>query len=254
MDSTVFRAALRASARVTLTAAIASCGGAIRSTADRGADGSTSANPAPDADDPLDPASLDAALDEPTPLDATALFDGMALAEVKAPSDDATLPDAIGPTVTDADTADAAPLPTSCQPPLPASLLPAQAHADAGVADGVLSCCVVRLESIVFRDAGVSTVDGDSVVHDPETLGCCAVAINHLDRRLFQPRTDASPSTDPLLDAGITWWNLHTCCAAVGYPAGPTCAPWGPPMPPAMPVRGGCETARHPERMRPEVS
>jgi hypothetical protein len=186
MDPRIFRAALRVSAKVALTATITSCGGMIRST--------------PEGDASGDPS-------------ATTDADGALRA-------DASQPNAV----------DVAAPPMACDPPPPATLLPGGSgiFPDAGVSEALFDCCVGLLAAEVPK-AGLSFA-GDAAT-DPEVLGCCGVAISKVESSYTDPAA-AEHFQGALRDAGL---DIYTCCFALNFHGGIACAPWGPPMPPAMP-------------------
>src|SRR5260370_27398882 len=223
MDYMVFRAALRASAKVALTATLASCAGIVQST-NRADTRDGGASPSPTGTAPIAIAPRPAMVDERAYLaDAArpATVDyAVSIADVPRP-----------PTVDDA-----TPLPAACDPPPVASLLPEIKHLDARVSDETFECCVSLLAPELLLDAQ-PRVFTDAAAHDPNVLDCCAVAIYRVDRGYGDPDAGAR-DRGRLADAGLTSFNsLRGCCAALAYPLveGPTCTPWGPPMPPAMP-------------------
>ena len=57
---------------------------------------------------------------------------------------------------------------------------------------------------------------------DPGVQACCSVILTANDANVLDV-------DDPNL-----WSTLQPCCATAGNVFGPTCAPWGPPVPPAM--------------------
>jgi len=184
MDRLVFRAALRASAKVALTATIASCGGVIQ--ASSGGDASDTA--------PRTPADGGGAVATDAPTDAPA-----------------------------------------CQPPPMASLLPRAQHPDAVVPDGTFACCIDVLEPLLRTDAAFATLS-DAAASDPLVVDCCAAVVVRVDDDYADLDAGARDRA-ALADAGLgpEWGPLEPCCAPIGIPEGPTCTPWGPPMPPAMP-------------------
>jgi hypothetical protein len=188
MDYTVFRAALRASAKVAFTATIASCGGAIQSAESREAN-----DAAVDASTVSDPVA-DAAL-APSPRDGTTS-------------------------------------PTACSPPSPASLAP-EAGGSVQVTDDTFQCCIALIAPELRTDAIVPRFD-DAAASDPAIVGCCDAVIYRLDHDYSGDAGAADRAA--LADAGLGYSEYAGgCCPVVAYPEGPTCTPWGPPMPPAMP-------------------
>jgi hypothetical protein len=183
MDRTIFRAALRASAKVTFTAAIASCGGAVLS----------------------------------TPGDASPAIRGDG-----APQAD----DAYGSLLADA--ADASPPPMACTPPPAASLLLYPGQPDAGVSEALFDCCM----AVIGPDVpNVGIEFGEASAQDAKVLDCCAVVIDRIDSTYADLDAGAHARV-ALADAGL---DIYSCCYALSYHGGITCAPWGPPVPPAMP-------------------
>jgi len=188
MNRSVFRAALRASAKVALGAAFVGCGGAVTSTAEHAAPEATAA----------DAASADA-----TPVD------------VSSP---------------DAAQAEAA----ACDPPSPSSVLPEGLHADAaaGIGQSTFDCCVSMLEAVPPNDGGFEFPD--AAVGNPEVQACCATVIARLDydmrTTINQPDASTAGQQDEQTAAPVRW-----ACCQVTPSEGPTCTPWGPPMPPEMP-------------------
>lgn len=186
MNHSVFRAALRASAKVALGAAVAGCGGVVGSAAEHAApEGST-----PDA----------AAAADATWVD------------VGAPDEAA-----------------------ACDPPMPSSVLPEGLHVDAaaGISEPTFGCCVSLLKAVPPNDGGFQFPD--AAVDDPQVRDCCATVIARLDYEYGQTieQPDASMATlrqDEQTAASVRW-----ACCQVTPAEGPTCTPWGPPMPPAMP-------------------
>lgn len=188
MNRLVFRAALRASAKVALGAAVAACGGVVGSAAEH--------------------ASQEASVPEGAPADATP----------------------VDVTPADAAQAEAA----ACDPPSPSSVIPEGAHADAaaGITESTFDCCVARLEAVPPNDGGFAFPEAS--VSDPEVQACCATVIARLDYELRQtigdPDAAAVEQQDEQTAAPVRW-----ACCQVTPNEGPTCTPWGPPMPPAMP-------------------
>jgi hypothetical protein len=199
MDRLVFRAALRVSAKVALGAAVAGCGGLVGSTAERAA---------PEAGAP----EAAAVSPEAAPEDAAAPVD-VALADgsqVKA---------------------------GACDPSSPSSVLPEDTHADAaaGITESTFDCCLAVLEAVPPNEGGFEFPD--AAFGNPEVQACCATVIARLDHdyRDSWALVDAAQAilqgdmraAEPIVNA----------CCQVELPAayGPTCTPWGPPMPPQMP-------------------
>lgn len=166
MNRLVFRAALRASAKVAFGAVVAACGGVVGSTA---ADAAFSDVPQADAED--------------------------------------------------------------CDPLSPSSVLPEGAHADAaaGITESTFDCCVALLSAVPPNDGGFAFPE--AAVADPEVQACCATVIARLDYEVRQgPDASAAAQKDERTATDVRW-----ACCQVTPNEGPTCTPWGPPMPPAMP-------------------
>jgi len=158
MNRSVFRAALRASAKVALGAAFAGCGGMV---------GSTAEHAAPEASAPVEAYATDAAQERAR----------------------------------------------TCDPPS-------------------FDCCVASLEAVPPDDGGFEFPD--AAVGNPEVQACCATVIARLDSdmraTIDQPDAAAVEQQDEQTAAPVRW----ACCEAT-HAEGPTCTPWGPPMPPEMP-------------------
>ena len=158
MNPSVFRAALRASAKVALGAAVAGCGGMV---------GSTAEHAAPEASAAVDAATPDAA-------------------QAQA---------------------------RTCDPPS-------------------FDCCVSMLRAVPPNDGGFAFPD--AAVGNPEVQACCATVIARLDYDMRETIGDPDASTTAQQDeqtaAPVRW-----ACCQVTPSEGPTCTPWGPPMPPEMP-------------------
>lgn len=127
-----------------------------------------------------------------------------------------------------------------CGSPPASELLPETLHADAGalIGRGTFECCVADVSSFVSTDAGVTIVDlPDAAPTGAEVTSCCAAIVAHLDYEQGL-RSSAEPDAltwmaDQMAAAGVQ----GACCDVLGQPEGPTCTPWGPPTPPAMPAR-----------------
>jgi hypothetical protein len=201
MDSVVFRAALRASAKVALTATLSSCGGAIQTG---------------NADAP------DAVVDASSTGDSTAPSDAFAgdafAADVVAETPVDVVPDAGG-----------------CRPPPVDSLLPEPNHPGIAISDGLFDCCVTLLGAELRTD-GQAPALTDAQAHDPTFLGCCAVTLYRLDD---EPLDAGTKDLTTVAEAGVPKYpTLYAgCCEPLAPVSGfsLTCTPWGPPMPPAMP-------------------
>jgi hypothetical protein len=91
---------------------------------------------------------------------------------------------------------------------------------DAGdVTEQTFQCCLGVIEGVT-GDSGFPAADASTVTGDPSVDNCCNAVI---------ARVDTNTSDYSAADAV-----LPSCCNALGYPVGPACTPWGPPMPPAM--------------------
>jgi hypothetical protein len=215
MDSMVFRAALRASAKVALTATLASCGGSLQTSGGDDHDAAPRTRGADDGAASIDSAS---AVDSTAFVDSTVVVDSALAVDVTSPMDVVTRP-------------------LACNAPPVASLLPELQHPGVTISDATFECCIDLLAPELQSDA-VLPMLGDAAAHDPNVVGCCAVAIYRLDGDYGNPDAAARDQGD-LFEAGLgprlAWDELQSCCPPLGYPDGPTCSPWGPPMPPAMP-------------------
>jgi hypothetical protein len=144
------------------------------------------------------------------------------------------------PAVVEASQGDALRQPEVCDTPPVSDLLPGALHPDAGagIDPGTFACCVAQVSAFGSADAGVPIGDlPDSGSSGEQVTACCAAIVARLD---YEERTGAGSAPDAsawLIDenaaAAVHW----ACCADVGEPEGPTCTPWGPPTPPAMPAR-----------------
>jgi hypothetical protein len=190
MNALVFRAALRATARVAFTAAIVGCGGttsegnsdAAKSEAAMGKEG--------------------AATDAPSGRDAEHVKD-------TAPPGDSGL---------------------MCNAPPPSSLFDKDAAADT-VSESLFNCCIAGLEPLI-GDSQTGASDAEAA--DPNLLACCGVIVFAADKdRGLDASAEATAELQSLQKLGFA--AQDTCCELLKEPLGPTCTPWGPPMPPAMP-------------------
>jgi hypothetical protein len=124
----------------------------------------------------------------------------------------------------------------ACNAPPVSSLLPEQVDGGAVITDSTFDCCASWLGTIGLNDSGFGFPDAAAA--DPSVLACCAVVVARLDgdwRNSWGPDADAGQAAlqrDQAIAAPVQW----ACCAETGHPDGPTCTPWGPPMPPAMPA------------------
>ena len=203
MNSWAFRAALRATARVALGVTAVGCGGSVAAGPDARIDSGVGSLP--------DAAT---AMGEATPADDAAVASDVSEASVPV--------DAL-----------------ACEAPPASELLPEGLHVDAGAAidRATFDCCVAKIAAFGPPDAAVSIAElPDAGPADPVVTSCCAAIIARLD---YEERTNvAGPDASP-------WWGdqnasgqVHwACCEALNYPEGPSCTPWGPPTPPAMPRR-----------------
>jgi hypothetical protein len=195
MNPWAFRAALRASAKVAFGAALVGCGGMIGSEAE--------------SSQPIDAA--------PGRSDASRAVDA------NLPTDDASVA-----------AEDARPGVAACDPPPASSLLPEGLHVDASaeITEATFDCCVNRLEAVPVGEAGADF--RDAAAADPGLAACCAVVIARLDYEFTQTINDPDASQavaqlDQQTSAPVRW-----ACCGVTPSEGPTCTPWGPPMPPEM--------------------
>lgn len=131
----------------------------------------------------------------------------------------------------------------ACNPPPVASLLPEQLDGGATISDTTFDCCASWLGTIGLSDSGIGFPDAAAA--DPGVMACCAVVVVRLDddwHASWGADPDAGRAAldrDQALAAPVQW----TCCAETGHPEGPTCTPWGPPMPPEMPAAAAREVA-----------
>jgi hypothetical protein len=68
----------------------------------------------------------------------------------------------------------------------------------------------------------------DATALSADAVACCKVVVPFYD--------DAMSAGTTLSDAhALTWSQRSSCCGAFDpVPIGPTCTPWGPPLPPTM--------------------
>ena len=93
-----------------------------------------------------------------------------------------------------------------------------------------VDCCTAQVASVlpVWSDTTQPMPDRPETI-DQATLDCCKVLVvtNDASKQPFQPESAA-------------WQQAATCCPYLPLNdpefQGPTCTPWGPPMPPAMPL------------------
>jgi len=200
MNALAFRAGLRASAKVALGLVVIGCGGVVGDAADSGAESLA------DASVPRDAGKAETAL----------------APEAAIPATDAGLSDAL-----------------ACNAPPPSSLLPEGSNLDAAAAidTATFDCCAASLEALLPADAGTIFQFPDAAAPDPALAACCAVVVMRLDHDYTVVENgdpDAAEATlqqDQTTAAPVRW----ACCNVAGHPEGPTCTPWGPPVPPDMP-------------------
>jgi hypothetical protein len=89
------------------------------------------------------------------------------------------------------------------------------------VTEQTFQCCLGVIEQDL-GDSAFPEADASTVTGDPSVDNCCSVVIARVD-----DNTGDYSAADAV---------LPSCCNALGYPQGPACTPWGPPMPPAMEV------------------
>jgi hypothetical protein len=156
--------------------------------------------------------------------------------------------DAQGPAVEASTTVDAGlvvdvAVANACNPPPASSLIPEQIDGGATISDTTFDCCASWLGTVGLKDSGIGFPDAAAA--DPGVMACCAVVVARLDddwRTSWGSDPDAGRAAlarDQALAAPVQW----SCCVETGYPDGPTCTPWGPPMPPAMPGVASREVA-----------
>ena len=97
---------------------------------------------------------------------------------------------------------------------------------DAGnVSEETFQCCIGVVSSDV-GDASPWESDGGEIASDPSAANCCSAIVARVD----DEPDGGNVSGDYLAASNLLPW----CCRALGYPMGPACTPWGPPMPPPM--------------------
>lgn len=82
-----------------------------------------------------------------------------------------------------------------------------------------LACCVDLLEPLWADETVAGWEAWQQTKLDPDVAGCCNVVVAHVAASL-----EIAPA--------IGWSEVTQCCDAAGFPAGPACTPWGPPVPP----------------------
>ncbi len=88
----------------------------------------------------------------------------------------------------------------------------------AGLDDDTLSCCEAYLKPLMPGWDSDWSEFLASAENDGSLRGCCSAMISD---------ADAGTSTSEVFD----WSALQPCCAATQSHHGPTCTPWGPPLP-----------------------
>jgi hypothetical protein len=106
---------------------------------------------------------------------------------------------------------------------------------DGSVSGHAFACCTAFLEKGLF-DAGEGALALDASA--PESRECCATIVAFVDHGGFPALAEAGAPAESVLES---------CCGALSAPDGPprgaACTPWGPPVPPAMPVAFALEVA-----------
>jgi hypothetical protein len=198
MEPLVFRAALRATARVAFTAALVGCGGAL-----------TGNEPAQREDTGAGGDDADVA----TNGDATpARESGSTHASREAaPPEDSGL---------------------ACNAPPPNALFRTDAAAST-VTESMFECCMAEIAPFIATDG--SQASPDAAAADPDAVACCGAVVFAVDHQIasaFDGGQDAGEvSAFDKLGSNGRW----ICCDVLEWPGGPTCSPWGPPTPPEMP-------------------
>ena len=90
------------------------------------------------------------------------------------------------------------------------------------VSEETFSCCVRTVEKIFAHNPST---------HQPAPV-CCGAIVEAVDDAL----SHSSPGAGEMYTRAIQKGALFTCCDRMEWPAGPACTPWGPPVPPAMPI------------------
>lgn len=100
---------------------------------------------------------------------------------------------------------------------------PAETACFEGAADTAACCNAVLTEAFASAD-----LLADPSIASEEQKACCELAVTTMD-------TWAGPDEPP-----FHYDHPTTCCSTGlvdgGWEAHPSCTPWGPPMPPAMPI------------------
>ncbi len=93
--------------------------------------------------------------------------------------------------------------------------------------DELVACCRAELGpqlSLALDDQQVWNDFATAAAEDAGTQACCTVLVVNND-------ADAQSTGNVDFE---TAWLLQPCCQSIDVPVGPTCTPWGPPMPPSM--------------------
>jgi hypothetical protein len=184
MDYSTRRAALRAAAKVALSASIIGCGSVVVEDLDHGGAASSGGGSGPIA---------------------TATSTSSASGSVSSTGTGDIAPDA-GPSDGGEELA--------CDtPPL---------GVDAGISDETLTCCIGFLGGYVPDGSDWPEFDAVAAA-DPSVKGCCNAMIQDVAKVAQQ-------------GSALAWNELNACCGVLGNPNGPACTPWGPPVPPEMPI------------------
>jgi hypothetical protein len=200
MSPSVFNAALRATARVAFTAALAGCGGAIL-----------------DNDAARDVLDSEAGSDTASGADV-ATTDAARRIELDARGDAVNVGDGS----------------LACNAPPPGSLVAADAAASR-VSASMFDCCLRELAPRI-GDAGTDSLD--AAAPDPSVVACCSAVlfvVDHAEYAVLDAGEDSSAGANIARFEELGWHARATCCAVAADPRGVTCEGWGPPTPPAMP-------------------
>src|SRR5271169_6677726 len=147
MDPLVFRAALRATARVAFTAAIVGCGGTLASNENR------DPRERSDAGSPSDEAATGADVATNTDPDTGPGAEASAVPEAAPPPGDGAI---------------------ACNAPPPSSLFGADA-ASSSVSESLFECCMAELTPLIATDSGTDSLDAAAA--DPSVTACCGVVV-----------------------------------------------------------------------------
>jgi hypothetical protein len=223
MDPLVFRAALRASARVAFTAALVGCGGTVISGGTADPDhGTDMGTPTDEASTGPDVATnTEAGTEAGTSLEGGTGFEAGQVQEAAIPGDSGL----------------------ACNAPPPSSLFHTGVPASS-VNASMFDCCMAELTPLIATDSG--TDSADAAAADPNVAGCCGVvvfAVNHDTG----PDASAQATAEVAAFDELGWGARSLCCSLLKWPGGgTTCEAWGPPTPPAMP--GEADLAAFDER------